>query len=172
MLSVVTNLWVDYLTEIEALREGIGLQAFGQRDPLVEYKRRAYEMFQDLYARIRSQVVTYVFTYQYRGLAHLEDEARDRAAREAVEAPRSAKAAAPAQPAPAPKRAEAAPAPGKSLRSAAPTRAPVSAATGNKLGRNDPCWCGSGRKYKNCHMNSDLGQTAPVRAGGDGKNRR
>ncbi len=166
MLSVVTNLWVDYLTDIEALREGIGLQAYGQRDPLVEYKRRAYEMFQDLYKRIRSQVVTSVFTYQYRGLARLVDEARDRAAREAVQAPR----ATPASPAVAPQPKIAAAE--RSAKPAAPTHAPVSAATGNKLGRNDPCWCGSGRKYKNCHMSSDMGQKAPARAGTPGKNRR
>ncbi len=171
MLSVVTNLWVDYLTEIEALREGIGLQAFGQRDPLVEYKRRAYEMFQDLYSRIRSQVVTYIFTYQYRGLAKLEDEARDRASRQAVEAPRKEPPAVAAQTA-APQPAKAAPQSPKSTKAPAPARTPIGSSGVAKLGRNDPCWCGSGRKYKNCHMASDTGQTAPARASGNGKGRR
>ncbi len=157
MLSVVTNLWVEYLTEIEALREGIGLQAFGQRDPLVEYKRRAFDMFQDLYQRIRSQVVSYVFTYQYRGFAKLEEQDRDRAARKAIE---TAKAEPAAVAAPAGngdgKKAEAKPkAEKKKQKAEAPARQPVGAAAGEKLGRNDPCWCGSGKKYKNCHMNRD-----------------
>ncbi|MGE5264352.1 MAG: SEC-C metal-binding domain-containing protein, partial [Acidobacteriota bacterium] len=171
MLSVVTNLWVDYLTDIEALRQGIGLQAFGQRDPLVEYKRRAFEMFQDLYRRIRSQVVSNVFTYQYRGFAKLEEEDRDRASRKAIEAPRQERAAVPAvaKSAPQPKsggaerQKEAAP--------SAPPRASAGAASG-KLGRNDPCWCGSGKKYKNCHMQSDMGQGAPTHMAGNGKRRR
>ena len=181
MLSVVTNLWVDYLTEIEGLREGIGLQAFAQRDPLVEYKRRAYEMFQDLYRRIRSQVVSYVFTYQYRGFAKLEDEDRDRASRKAIETPPAEKAVSSQL---ATKggastvnsgraEAKAQKPPGGKPQKAEPAKAPVAAtATGTKLGRNDPCWCGSGKKYKNCHMNSDLGQSAPVNAGGDGKRRK
>ncbi len=156
MLSTVSTLWVDYLTAIEGLREGIGLQAFGQRDPLVEYKRRAFEMFQDLYARIRSQVVTYVFTYQYRGFAKLESEDRDRASRQAVEAVVSQTAGVnqttvsspPAQVASAQKTDSKAHKP-------EPARKPVNAAVGAKIGRNDPCWCGSGKKYKNCHMQSD-----------------
>jgi preprotein translocase subunit SecA len=148
------------LTEIEALREGIGLQAFGQRDPLVEYKRRAYEMFQDLYRRIRSQVVSYIFTYQYRGFAKLEDEDRDRASRKAIESAPTEKAVLPAASAPAgakrPDRPE-----GK-VAKPEPARTPVGATGVAKLGRNDPCWCGSGKKYKNCHMSSDLGQGAPA----------
>ncbi len=158
MLSVVTNLWVDYLTEIEALREGIGLQAFGQRDPLVEYKRRAFEMFQDLYQRIRSQVVSYIFTYQYRGFAKLEEQDRDRASRKAIE---TAKAEPAAVAAPMGngdgKKAEGAKpkAEKKKQKAEAPARQPVGAVAGEKLGRNDPCWCGSGKKYKNCHMNRD-----------------
>ncbi len=166
MLSVVTNLWVDYLTAIESLREGIGLQAFGQRDPLVEYKRRAYEMFQDLYTQIRSQVVRYVFTYQYRGFAKLESADRDRASRAAIAEPvlrsrsavGSSQAAVDSQP-PAvngpPKVASGKKSGGKKP-AAEPVRKPLGAPAGTKLGRNDPCWCGSGKKYKNCHMQSDL----------------
>ncbi len=167
MLSVVTNLWVDYLTEIEALREGIGLQAFGQRDPLVEYKRRAYDMFQDLYQRIRSQVVRYVFTYQYRGFAKLEHEDRDRASRQAIQETPADKPALAARPGGDGKRTQ--PAEPKAQKPA-PARTAVQAA--GKLGRNDPCWCGSGKKYKNCHMQTDLGAGAPTPAGGAKKRRR
>jgi preprotein translocase subunit SecA len=168
MLTVVSTQWVDYLTAIENLREGIGLQALGQRDPLVEYKRRAFAMFEDLYARIRSQVVTYVFTYQYRGLARLEGQQRDRESRQAIETPSpvvnrqssvssvqpavsSPKQTASGQSAVSGQRAA-----GGNQKKPEPARKPVNAPVGTKIGRNDPCWCGSGKKYKNCHMASDI----------------
>jgi preprotein translocase subunit SecA len=175
MLSVVSMQWVDYLTAIEGLREGIGLQAFGQRDPLVEYKRRAFEMFQDLYTRIRSQTVTYVFTYQYRGFARLESEARDREARQAIEATSqpvvSRQSSVVSQQStvgseqkvvgsgqkPALSKVEGSAVGGRQAESKKPepARKPVNAPVGQKIGRNDPCWCGSGKKYKNCHMQKD-----------------
>lgn len=157
MLTVVSTQWVDYLTAIENLREGIGLQALGQRDPLVEYKRRAFVMFEDLYRRIRSQVVTYVFTYQYRGLARLEGQQRDRESRQAIESTSqpvisnqsavvsSQKTTTGGQPTPS-----------GGQKKVEPQRKPMNAPVGTKIGRNDPCWCGSGKKYKNCHMQSDL----------------
>ena len=155
MLSVVTNQWVDYLTAIEALREGIGLQAIGQRNPLVEYQNRAYAMFEDLKRGIRSQVVNYVFVYQYRGFARLESEARDKASRQVIEAPAPAATSQPSvatsQPTPSNKQSSAK----SEQKKAEPTPKPVNATSGTKIGRNDPCWCGSGKKYKNCHMASD-----------------
>jgi len=161
MLSVVTSQWVDYLTAIEDLRTGIGLQAFGQRDPLVEYKRRAYAMFQDLLGSIRSQVVMYVFTYQYRGLARLEEEKREMQSRQLPVV--SGEKIAVTRPSPVVKTQPVAPA-RELARAAKPqpqpatARAPIAtkpAGTG-QIGRNDPCWCGSGKKYKHCHMESDL----------------
>lgn len=159
MLSIVTSQWVDYLTAIEDLRTGIGLQAYGQRDPLVEYKRRAYAMFQDLLGRIRSQVVMYVFTYQYRGLARLEEEKREIQSRQ-ISAPSADRVpitrAVPKLPAAtiAPVRE-----PARKMESQ-PVTARGTIATkpagAGQPGRNDPCWCGSGKKYKHCHMESDL----------------
>jgi preprotein translocase subunit SecA len=64
ILSVGDRLWVDYLTEMEALRTSIGLEAYGQRDPLVQYKSRAFDMFQALLASIRSDVVSRLFRTQ------------------------------------------------------------------------------------------------------------
>ena len=64
ILSVGDRLWVDYLTEMEALRTSIGLEAYGQRDPLVQYKSRAFDMFQALLASIRSGVVSRLFRTQ------------------------------------------------------------------------------------------------------------
>ncbi|MBI5031169.1 MAG: SEC-C domain-containing protein [Chloroflexi bacterium] len=131
-------------------------------------------MFQDLYARIRSQVVTYVFTYQYRGFARLESERRDRESRQAIEAQSPVasrvsqqstvdsrqtlaatqsgqKAAVSGQPSAVAKQKVETKAPKQE-----PVRKPVNATVGTKIGRNDPCWCGSGKKYKNCHMASDM----------------
>ena len=159
MLSIVSSQWVDYLTAIEGLREGIGLQAFGQRDPLVEYKRRAFEMFQDLYARIRSQTVAYTFTYQYRGFARLESGERDREARQAIEAAtpvvsRQSSVASQQSTVSSEPKAEGGKQKAESKKPE-PARKPVNAPVGQKIGRNDPCWCGSGKKYKNCHMQKD-----------------
>jgi preprotein translocase subunit SecA len=61
ILQSISRLWIDYLTDIEDLRQGIGLQAYGQRDPLVEYKRQAFEMFDALQDRIHRSVVATVF---------------------------------------------------------------------------------------------------------------
>jgi preprotein translocase subunit SecA len=66
LLSVVSDLWVDYLTKVEALRVSIGLEAYAQRDPLVQYKGRASEMFQQLLADIRIGVVSRLFTFRPR----------------------------------------------------------------------------------------------------------
>jgi len=66
LLGVITELWVDYLTQMEALRVSIGLEAYGQRDPLVQYKNRAFALFQELLDNMRSGVVTRMFTYRPR----------------------------------------------------------------------------------------------------------
>jgi len=72
MLGVVTELWVDYLTQMEALRVAIGLEAYAQRDPLVQYKSRAFGLFQDLLSNMRLGVVTRMFTYRPRDLGSVQ----------------------------------------------------------------------------------------------------
>jgi len=64
LLRVISNLWIDYLTEMEALRVAIGLEAYAQRDPLVQYKTRAFEMFQNLLWDMRMSMVTRMFTFR------------------------------------------------------------------------------------------------------------
>jgi preprotein translocase subunit SecA len=64
MLDTTSRYWVEHLTEIEILRQGIGLQSYAQKDPLAQYKMRAYEMFQDLLRAIQGDVVTGMFTYR------------------------------------------------------------------------------------------------------------
>ena len=64
LLRVISNLWIDYLTQMEALRVSIGLEAYAQRDPLVQYKMRAFEMFQELLQDMRMSMVTRMFTFR------------------------------------------------------------------------------------------------------------
>jgi preprotein translocase subunit SecA len=66
LLQAITEQWVEYLTRVEALRVSIGLEAYAQRDPLVQYKAQASEMFQGLLSDIRSLVISRVFAYQPR----------------------------------------------------------------------------------------------------------
>jgi preprotein translocase subunit SecA len=76
LLSVITELWVDYLTQMEALRVSIGLEAYAQRDPLVQYKSKASELFQDLFRNMRLGVITRMFTFRPRDLASMQVAAR------------------------------------------------------------------------------------------------
>ncbi len=72
LLSVITELWVDYLTQMEALRVSIGLEAYAQRDPLVQYKSRAFALFQELLGNMRLGVITRMFTYRPRDLSSVQ----------------------------------------------------------------------------------------------------
>jgi preprotein translocase subunit SecA len=157
MLGIVDTQWKDHLYSLDHLKEGIGLRGYGQKDPLVEYKRESFEMFQDMKRRIDEEMV--------RSLWHIRPVFE-----EGAPAPRPQRRMAPpimlnepkAEPvgafASAP-RASAAPQafPGAG-RAPAPARvggddAPVQTIRRDepKVGRNDPCPCGSGKKYKKCH---------------------
>jgi len=72
LLAVITELWVDYLTQMEALRVSIGLEAYAQRDPLVQYKSKAFGLFQELLGNMRLGVITRMFTYQPRDLSSVQ----------------------------------------------------------------------------------------------------
>jgi preprotein translocase subunit SecA len=72
LLQVITELWVDYLTQMEALRVSIGLEAYAQRDPLVQYKNRAFELFQNLLQDMRTGVVTRMFIYRPRDISAVQ----------------------------------------------------------------------------------------------------
>ncbi len=72
LLQVITELWVDYLTQMEALRVSIGLEAYAQRDPLVQYKSRAYALFQELLSNIRLSIVSRMFTFRPRDLSSVQ----------------------------------------------------------------------------------------------------
>ena len=76
LLRIITELWVEYLTQMEALRVSIGLEAYAQRDPLVQYKNRAYELFQNLFEDMRTSVINRMFTYRPADLNAVQQSTR------------------------------------------------------------------------------------------------
>ncbi len=159
MLRVIDYLWTRHLTTMEQLRHSIGLQAYGQKDPLVQYKVKAYELFEDLKAEIRQLVVLNVLLQGTRAEAA---RAATRTATQQQQAMRQAAAATarasgdgragPRVGATGGGKAQKAspPRPGQRQAGAVPVGAAAPAGK-TKIGRNDPCFCGSGRKYKHCH---------------------
>ena len=124
MLQIIDAQWKDHLLSMYHLKEGIGLRGYGQRDPLTEYKREAFDLFQAMVDRVRGSVVELLLKIQV--------------SREPAETPRPA----------APRRA--APAREVALSQGPAERRPEAARAGQKVGRNEPCPCGSGKKYKKC----------------------
>ena len=113
LLSISSQLWVDYLTSMEALRTSVGLEAYAQRDPLTAYKSRAFDLFRQLLIDMRSSLVVRMFTSTPLELTGINTEGI----------------------------------------------ADEAQTTHKVLRRNDPCWCGSGKKFKNCHINKSNGST-------------
>ncbi|HEY3247896.1 MAG TPA: SEC-C metal-binding domain-containing protein, partial [bacterium] len=125
LLQTIDRKWIDHLYNMEALREGIGLRAYAQVSPLVEYQREGYALFQQMMDAVQEETVQFLFRVQ------VESE------------PSGARPVA---------RALHAGGPGGSGRSARTSTATAATpAESRKIGRNDPCWCGSGKKYKKCH---------------------
>ncbi len=148
--------WRDHLYELDGLKGGIGLRAYGQRDPLIEYKKEAFTLFETLLREVREEFVQRLFRVQLAPEAMREIERRP-APRQVVaqhaEAGNAFTTAASAAPS-AGSDGPAAPGP---RASGAPegSQAPVQA--GPRVGRNDPCPCGSGKKYKKCHGLTNAG---------------
>jgi len=135
MLIVIDTQWKDHLLSIDHLKEGIGLRGYGQRDPLTEYKKEAFDLFQDMVDRVKGAVVERLFKVQVVRDAPMELPtitawANAQEGRGAMPGDDRAPAGPPA---------------------AAPRPVPRTP-TGQKIGRNDPCYCGSGKKYKKCHL--------------------
>jgi preprotein translocase subunit SecA len=131
MLIVIDQQWKDHLLSIDHLKEGIGLRGYGQRDPLTEYKREAFDLFQDMADRVKAAVVERLFKVQV--------------VRDSPMALPTITAWADTQES----RGEMPAGPQRNPASAPPRPAPRTA-SGEKVGRNDPCPCGSGKKYKKC----------------------
>jgi preprotein translocase subunit SecA len=117
MLQVIDSQWKDHLLGMDHLKEGIGLRGYGQKDPLVEYKKEAFDVFAEMTSRISTEIVTKLFKIQVQTKETIRKEpvqqkpiSYNRGEGSSVQTVRRAK----------------------------------------KVGRNDPCPCGSGRKFKKC----------------------
>jgi preprotein translocase subunit SecA len=148
-LEEIDRQWVDHLTNMEHLRDGIGLRGYGQRDPKQEYKKEGYDVFVTMMAATSSNVCTKLFKVQVRKETDIErmerqDAERHAAAQRAMQMRHGGEVAGgdeePVAPAP---RATQRPQPRVQVQ---PVRR-----EGPKIGRNDPCPCGSGQKFKKCH---------------------
>ena len=124
MLQIIDSLWMSHLENIDALRESVRLRAYGQHDPLVEFRREAFRLFQDLFANFESSFFGVVFRLRVNPVSVSASQPSFLKNAKTIHA--------------------------SGVISAAPAAA---AAGGNyaKVGRNDPCPCGSGKKYKKCH---------------------
>ncbi len=139
MLQVVDSQWKDHLLAMDHLKEGIGLRGYGQKDPLIEYKREGFEMFEAMVGRLKQQTIEYLYRVQ---VAPAESFAFDDARVAPSAGGGDGDLVGRPQPRSKPTLAE------RSLRPVA-AAAPIKVA-GKKIGRNEPCPCGSGRKYKKC----------------------
>ncbi|MGC2268778.1 MAG: SEC-C metal-binding domain-containing protein, partial [Candidatus Acidiferrales bacterium] len=147
LLDVVDGQWKDHLLTLDHLKEGIGLRGYGQMDPLVEFKKEAFVLFDDLMNRIDTEAVRFLF---------LVRPAEPPAAGSAQPAPSGPKPAAPRgltqySPEELERRQRRQQQQLQFQAGAAPVEAPKPVRSGAKVGRNDPCPCGSGKKYKKCH---------------------
>jgi preprotein translocase subunit SecA len=159
MLQVIDNQWKDHLLSMDELKQGIGNRAYGQKDPLVEYKKESYEIFTAMMDRIEDETVRYLFFLQVTsGAPPLPYPDEDEEEEDQEDPPR--------------------PDPTEQQRLAAKSSmedftrniqrkkekelaalqlggdgsdGPQQVVSGSKVGRNDPCPCGSGKKYKKCH---------------------
>ncbi|MBI3662261.1 MAG: preprotein translocase subunit SecA [Acidobacteria bacterium] len=124
ILDIVDNQWKDHLLSLDHLKEGIGLRGYAQKDPIVEFKKEAFTLFEEMMDRIDTETVRYLFLMQP---ARPEDEARELERKQRRQEQQM-----------------------QLLAGAAQAEAPKPVRTGAKIGRNDPCPCGSGKKYKKC----------------------
>jgi preprotein translocase subunit SecA len=125
LLQIIDHIWKNHLYDLDHLKKGVGLRAYGQKDPLIEYQKESYGMFEKMLARVRDQMVEYVFRIQLPPVA----AARPRVTREEGAEPAGAER-------------------GGNL---VTRNKPQEKYANLKTGRNDPCPCGSGKKYKKCH---------------------
>ena len=123
LLQIIDHIWKNHLFELDHLKKGVGLRAYGQKDPLIEYQKESYLMFEKMITRVRDQMVEYVFRIQLPPrvvrrpkMQETRDDTSEMSASDGADGARRQKTA-----------------------------------VASKIGRNDPCPCGSGKKYKKCH---------------------
>jgi len=159
-LNVLDRLWREHLAAMDFLRQGINLRAYAQRDPKQEFKREAFTLFNDMLSRFKHEVITILAKVQIQTEAEVEAvEAQRQAPKQIVmqhaEAPSFSQSEGEAPPPPA---APPAAAGGRPLNVAPPRAQPKPETVVRdmpKVGRNDPCPCGSGKKFKQCHGKLD-----------------
>jgi preprotein translocase subunit SecA len=170
ILDVVDTQWKDHLLSLDHLKEGIGLRGYGQKDPLVEFKKEAFILFEDMMARIDNETVRYLYHVQIQQQGDPNAEGTQPRQQRQEQVPSRSNAAAAVASAAA--RAEEPPSAPARLpdfaramerrqerqqrdlqyqTGAAQAEAPKPVKAGAKVGRNDPCPCGSGKKFKKCH---------------------
>ncbi len=135
-LSVIDQKWKDHLREMDDLKEGIGLRAYGQKDPLVEYKTEAFQLFLNLLQEIRDEVVSFAFKFFPQAPEEVQENRRQ-----------------PARMTASKQSTENIGMSGQQQQGGGEQVAgkPQPIQVEEKIGRNDPCPCGSGKKYKHCH---------------------
>ncbi len=152
MLRVVDQKWKEHLDHMDMLREGINLRAYGQRNPLVEYKIEALDMFEEMEGSIMDQIASLMYhvsiVMPQPQTEEADEEAQARAAEAQKEQMQRTLAAERSKLTDSLKDAQAAH--GDDVSAAEAKKKPVTNKDGSKVGRNDPCPCGSGKKYKNC----------------------
>jgi preprotein translocase subunit SecA len=173
MLSVIDGLWKDHLLNMDHLKEGINLRGYAQRDPLVEYKRESFDMFEAMMLKFQEDTVRFLFRMQIMGPDGQPVTEAIRPRGPVPQAPPVASAARPLAAGDGAPREIAIPTRAvsstidqlekefarkkerelavASRAGAGETSQPLQRRTGEKVGRNDPCPCGSGKKYKKCH---------------------
>jgi preprotein translocase subunit SecA len=124
MLQTVDNLWKDHLLSMDHLKEGIGLRGYAQQNPLLVYKKEGFEMFQDLIARIKEETLRILYRIQLAEPQQISNLQQPRERQLTFS--------------------------GSGSGEAPPKRKPVVKRAEEKIGRNAPCPCGSGKKYKKC----------------------
>lgn len=139
-LTVIDSLWMDHLDAIDDLREGIGLRGYGQLDPLVEYKNEAFNMFERLVSAIDSEIIHRIYKVQVQLAPNVVSTTK--AGNTTNQMKQDIKT-------PITEAAE------KAQKSIAQPNVSHSDPGHKKLGRNDPCPCGSGKKWKKCHINRE-----------------
>ncbi|HWQ52993.1 MAG TPA: preprotein translocase subunit SecA [Bryobacteraceae bacterium] len=159
MLQVIDDQWKDHLLSMDHLKEGIGLRGYGQKDPLVEYKKESFVLFQDMMDRVEDETVRYLFFLQVTGAEPVMPFREEDEEIEEEEAPPSIseqqKAAAQSQlqdfTRNIQRKKEKEMADLQFVGGDGSSTAQQPVIKGDKVGRNDPCPCGSGKKYKKCH---------------------
>jgi preprotein translocase subunit SecA len=150
MLQVLDNHWKEHLAAMDYLRQGIHLRGYAQKNPKQEYKREAFEMFSHMLNGIKSEVISILSRVQVRAEEDVEALERSRRPQPRMQfnhAPAANPLQAPAEAGPA----EAAGPPGSEGAAAVRSDNKPFVREGKKIGRNEPCPCGSGKKYKQCH---------------------